>query len=243
MPNHVSSNLVITGPSDDVRRFVSHVDRSVTNAGNALDFNGVVPLPEELKETSSPAYIRTQTEIDNLWSEWNQKKDAGKLSEGELKYGKPFNLGITQEVNDTLIEKYGDNNWYEWAVTNWGTKWGAYDTGEWDVIVDENDNSSAKVSYNTAWGPATEFFMKASLLFPTLTFNTEYADEGGEFVGQTSYENGDVTNHIDYDWNSDKGIEVRERVGYDLIEFGDEDVLNEDVAIETIGFSSASQTE
>jgi len=243
MPNHVSSNLVITGPSDDVRRFVSDVDRSVTNAGNALDFNGVVPLPEELKGTSSPVHIQTKTEIDNLWAEWNQKKDAGKFNERELKYGKPFNLGITQEVSDTLIAKYGDNNWYEWAIRNWGTKWGAYDTGEWDVTVDENGNSSARVSYNTAWSPATEFFKRASLLFPTLTFDTEYADEGGGFVAATSFENGDVTNDIDYEWNSDEGIEVRERVGYGECEYVDEDVLNEDVAIETIGFSSASQTE
>ena len=243
MPNHVSSNLVITGPSDDVRRFVSHVDRSVTNAGNALDFNGVVPLPEELKGTSSPVHIQSKTEIDNMWSEWNQKKDAGKFEDRELKYGKPFNLGITQEASDTLIAKYGDNNWYEWAIRNWGTKWGAYDTGEWDVTVNENDNSSARVSYNTAWSPATEFFKRASLLFPTLTFVTEYADEGELFVGETNFENGEIIMKIEPEWDSEYGISIRDSVGYGPCEDVDEDVLNEDVAIEAIGFSSASQTE
>jgi hypothetical protein len=153
----------------------------------------------------------------------------------------PWGLGITQTASDTLIAKYGSDNWYDWTLRNWGTKWGAYDTGEWEV----NDNhpcgnTTATINYNTAWSPANAFFEKASLLFPTLVFDTEYADEGGGFVGATSFANGEIGDH-DYEWDSPEGIDVRESVGYGPCE--DEDVLNEDVAIETIGFSSASQTE
>ena len=225
MPNHVSSNLTITGPADDVRRFVTAVDRSATAYGTAFDFNGVVgPMPVELVGTKSPTSIQTPAEIDALWAEWNKRKNAGELKDWEIRDGKPFGLGITQAASSALISKYGCDNWYEWTHSNWGTKWGAYDTGEW-VVTDCSTSglTTATISYDTAWSPATPFFERASLMYPTLVFDTEYADEGGGFVGATSFENGDICDH-DYEWNSPEGIAVRERVGYAPDEDEDEDL-------------------
>jgi len=234
MPNHVSSNLTITGPADDVRRFVSAVDRSKDTkiVGEELDFAALVPTPKELVGTRSPTLIQTQSEIDALWAEWQKKKDSkcdtGPMGLHSYEQDAPWGLGITQTASDTLIAKYGSDNWYDWTLRNWGTKWGAYDTGEWEV----NDNhpcgnTTATISYNTAWSPATPFFEKASLLFPTLVFDTEYADEGGGFVGATSFENGEISDH-DYEWDSPEGIDVRESVGYGPCEDEDED---EDVVV------------
>ena len=230
MPNHVSSNLTITGPADDVRRFVTAVDRSAA-AGEAFDFNGVVgPMPEELVGTKSPTSIQTPAEIDALWAEWNKRKNAGELKDWEIRDGKPWGLGITQAASSALISKYGCDNWYEWAHSNWGTKWGAYDTGEWVVTDGDNGYATATIAYNTAWSPATPFFEQASLLYPTLMFDTEYADEGGGFVGTSSFENGDICDH-DYEWNSQDGIAVRERVGYATDE--DEDLDESETATVT----------
>ena len=227
MPNHVSSNLTITGPVADVRRFVSLVDRSNDTGKGAFDFNGVVTLPDELRGTRSPVLIQTQAEIDNLWAEWNRRKNAGELQEHELREGKPWGLGITQATSDALIAKYGTDNWYDWALNNWGTKWGAYDATEWDVTEGENGNATATISYNTAWSPATAFYINASEKFPTLAFDTQYADEGGGFVCETSYENGEITKDEDYEWDSVDGIEVREAVGYGPFP-EDEDETEED---------------
>jgi len=216
MPNHVSSNLTITGPGDDVRRFVSAVDRSAGGkvVGEELDFAALVPMPKELVGTISPIHIRTQAEIDARWAEWNRRKQAGELKDWEIKEEKPWGLGITQEASDALIAKYGSDNWYDWAHCNWGTKWGAYDTGEWEVTDDETSGmTTATINYNTAWSPATPFFERVSLMFPTLVFDTEYADEGGGFVGATSFENGEISDH-DYEWDSVEGKDVRESVGY-----------------------------
>jgi hypothetical protein len=214
MPNHVSSNLTVSGPYLDVLRFVDAVDKSEKDDGNTFDFNGVVPMPEELHGTSSPARIQTQAEIDALWAEYNQKKADGTLKKWELRDGKPFGIGITQEASDALIVKYGTNNWYDWALNNWGTKWGAYDSSEWTLEERTNGTGTATISYNTAWSPATPFFERASELFPTLTFETQYADEGGGFVCETVYANGEVVEDTDYGWNTTNGIRVREAVGY-----------------------------
>jgi len=228
MPNHVSSNLTITGPGDDVRRFVSAVDRSAGGkvVGVELDFAALVPMPKELVGTRSPTCIQTQAEIDALWAEWNRRKQAGELKDWEIKEEKPWGLGITQAASDALIAKYGSDNWYDWAHRNWGTKWGAYDTGEWQVNdCSTSGMTTATINYNTAWSPATPFFERVSLMYPTLVFDTEYADEGGGFVGATSFENGEIGDH-DYEWNSPEGIEVRESVGYGPCdEDEDEDVV------------------
>ena len=215
MPNHVATNLIITGPTADVRRFVTAVDRSkVVNEGKTFAFDGVVPMPEELHGTTSPVRIQTQAEIDKLWADYNQQKEAGTLKEWQLQEGRPWGLGITQEASNALIAKYGTNNWYDWANRNWGTKWGAYDSTEWVIVEGENGNATATISYNTAWSPATPFYERASALFPTLTFDTEYADEGGGFVCETSYVNGEVTEDHEYDWDDDDGVRVRKAVGY-----------------------------
>ena len=42
-------------------------------------------------------------------------------------------------------EKYGKNNWYDWSIENWGTKWNSVDTR-----VEEN-GSTLSYNFMTAW--------------------------------------------------------------------------------------------
>ena len=49
------------------------------------------------------------------------------------------NLGREEE------EKYGKNNWYDWSIENWGTKWNSVDTR-----VEEN-GSTLSYNFMTAW--------------------------------------------------------------------------------------------
>ncbi len=42
--------------------------------------------------------------------------------------------------------KYGFDNWYDWRIANWDTKWNSYDV---DVELDEMDR--LYVSFLTAW--------------------------------------------------------------------------------------------
>ena len=38
---------------------------------------------------------------------------------------------------------YGNRNWYDWRIVNWGTKWNAYNT-----IIDKENNT---IEFDTAW--------------------------------------------------------------------------------------------
>jgi hypothetical protein len=206
MPNHTANNFTITGPIADIKRFIDIAKDGDTE----LSFNKLVPMPDELRGISSPVRIMTQAEIDEVWATWNKQKADGTLS--EYQKGGPFGLGITQETSDRLIEKYGTNDWYEWAVKNWGTKWDCYDVTSWD-ITENGDNSSATIYYQTAWSPVTNAWETISKNYPSLEFFHEFADEGGGFVGNQLIQNGDIVEDNDYEWDSDEGIVIREAVG------------------------------
>lgn len=201
MPNHVFTKLTITGPTTHIKQFIKDADGG---EANRLDCNKILPMPDELRKTSSPNKVMSQAEIDQIWADFN------KLSpEDQKKFGgKPFGLGITQELHDTLVAKHGFDNWYDWSIANYGTKWGIYDTAEWEV-----GTKQASLFYCTAWSPADKFFINASVKYPKLLFITEFADEGGGFVGRETYENGELVDTESFEWNDEDGYAIRETLG------------------------------
>jgi hypothetical protein len=206
MPNHTANNFTITGPIADIKRFIDIAKDGDTE----LSFNKLVPMPDELRGISSPVRIMTQAEIDEVWATWNKQKADGTLS--EYQKGGPFGLGITKETSDSYKVKYGVDNWYDWAIANYGSKWGVYDEGEWN-ITEDGDITSAGINYQTAWSPVTKAWETISKNYPSLEFFHEFADEGGGFVGNQLIQNGDIVEDNDYEWDSDEGIVIREAVG------------------------------
>lgn len=80
------------------------------------------------------------------------------------------NLGLEEE------KLYGKNNWYDWSITNWGTKWNAYD----DYV--ENN----VITFNTAWScPMPVLDALAELCYTYgVSFTGKWADEDmGHNVG------------------------------------------------------------
>ena len=207
MPNHTANNFTVTGPKADVLRFVAQIK----GTDSEIDFNKVLPIPDELRGTSSPSRIMTQEEIDQIWAEWNKRKDEGKLSSFEME--RPMGLGITQAKYDEFILKYGYADWYDWSIFNWGTKWNAYDVTEWSINECSEYTASATIYYETAWSPATALWLNVSKNYPTLEFYHEFADEGGAFLGSETIVDGRFISEEELDWDSDDGIELREGLG------------------------------
>lgn len=209
MPNHTTTELELMGNTDEIKRFILNVDKG---DGNHFSFESLLPMPNELITTVSPSRIVTQEQIDVDKAEYNLVYNA--LMEDERKLRDNYDpkgehsFGITQETNDRFIKQYGVNNWYDWKVKNWGTKWGAYDTNEWDV-----SEGYANISYHTAWTPATAFIINVSKQFPLIKFQHSFADEGGSFLGIEIIQNGEVLDTFDFEWSSDNGIELRKNLG------------------------------
>lgn len=88
---------------------------------------------------------------------------------------------------DTSIEY---DNWYDWSLANWGTKWDAC-----DVYYSVHPSGSfISISYNTAWSPNNSFWTKFSELYP-VSIEHRYLEEGMCFIGETEYQDG---NEDDY---------------------------------------------
>jgi hypothetical protein len=103
-----------------------------------------------------------------------------------------------------------DENWYNWNVENWGTKWDVTHVTTWE----RDDEMSISMSFDTAWGPPTA-------LYDHITEEDNgnwdvfgmYAEPGMSFVGE--YTDG-FDNFIQYDFEES---DWRDSISEDLIDF------------------------
>ena len=74
----------------------------------------------------------------------------------------------------------GSENWYDWSVANWGTKWGACDADH------DYKKGSTNVIYHfdSAWSPPVDWYEKAIEAYPDLDFDLEWEEGGMGFAGR-----------------------------------------------------------
>ena len=107
-------------------------------------------------------------------------------------------IPIPQALNDVISGSYGDDekqaaleaateynratygygNWYDFAVSEWGTKW---DIGGSDGSVDQLDANSVRLVFESAWSPPTEAYYK--LIQLGFKIDARYYEPGAGFVG------------------------------------------------------------
>ena len=117
-----------------------------------FDFNTFIPMPEELRNTTSP--VREPDSFENR----------------------------------RLRKEYGTDNWYDWAINNWGTKWNSYGN-----YLDHDTNS---VSFQTAWSLPDPILNKMAAMYPNLSFHLEVVEEGGFFAGTIDIEDGVLVENL-----------------------------------------------
>ena len=196
MPNNTQTHLIVTGNKVDVTQFVAMVDRGIGVNGklNAFSFSELLPCPVDLLSVQFPVNLITQAEIDM-----------------EIKlYGS--STSMTRARHDYLKSTYGHTNWYEWSLENWGCKWSPYETSEWE-INQYMDYTTAEITYQTAWSPASAFFFTVSKMFPKLTFKHSFADEGCLFLGSETFRDGKMVESESFDWEDSEGDELKCKLG------------------------------
>ena len=137
MPNWCENSVTFT--HEDPQQ----IQRLVAAYNEGTLFNEFMPLPEDLRETTSPT----------------PEADLDKAA--------------------LLIEKHGFSNWYDWQVSNWGTKWDISTNGD-TVDVVEGANT-VDVYFNTAWSPPLGWYEHMEELGFSIT--AYYYEMGMSFCG------------------------------------------------------------
>lgn len=96
-------------------------------------------------------------------------------------------ISIYQRSYPCPKELYETEEWYAWCNTNWGTKWGDYDT----ELVSESP-THLNFQFTTAWGPGVDGILNISRRFSKLVFINEFEESGMCFCGAYSAQNGDI---------------------------------------------------
>lgn len=114
--------------------------------------------------------------------------DALKGKNGDVDFSSIIPMPDTVFRGDLGIkerQEHGTNNWRDWSVNNWGTKWNAY--GEEGRIDDE------VVKFETAWSHPLPVIRALSRKFPDNLLHVEYADEDlGVNFGCYNMKNGEI---------------------------------------------------
>lgn len=174
MPNHVYYSMSVNGTVEEVKKFFdNHITGKGENDKDYFDFDTIIPFPEELARTTSP-------------NSPPRGIDGKEVSPDSSQYN------LWKKTSEALIKKYGYDNWYDWKITNQGTKWGAYDYAP-DALRENT------FSFQTAWSTPDPIFEKMAELYPTLCFEIDVVEEGGYFSGNITIENGEVENMLSSD--------------------------------------------
>jgi hypothetical protein len=140
---------------------------------------------------SNSLFIRNEdkTKVDALEQQLMKKEDH-----------QLFNLLVPRPADE-------EENWYNWNITNWGTKWEA-------SIIDWERTSDNEifVSFDTAWSPPIAFY--DTVTNDGWNVEAQYYEPGMGYIGQ--YIDG-IDESFEYDI---RDLESIEALPEDLIEYG-----------------------
>ena len=91
-----------------------------------------------------------------------------------------------------------EENWYDWNIENWGTKWDI----SAELQVDNEDELCYQ--FDSAWGPPIAWFRKVAEKYTLLSFFIEYEEIGCDFWGILEYANGIETREEENDLSTKK---------------------------------------
>jgi hypothetical protein len=168
--------------------------------------------------------IKGSTEtIKQLWDDANQLGEAGGLLEAMVPMPKQLRDTVKGSGDELQTEKHdGHTNWYDWAVSRWGTKWDVSTEG---LEYTDNDDGTAEITgwFDSAWGPPIEAYNTFCEDMDGVYLEAYYEEGGMCFVGYWDSEGAD--DHYEYsDFTSDN---IRDNIPEYLV---DEFALDERLA-------------
>ena len=181
MPNWCSNTVVVRGSKTEISRFKKFVERD----GVDFSFESILPMPSDLRGTSAPTTIVSQEDYD-AWMKTSHEREKQKELDGNYSIsmeelgGRP----LTRELSQKYLRLHGNDNWYDWAWDNWGTKW-ELNSDELQAIIEPD---TLKYYFATAWNPPYGIYRELKKRFPKLIISWIYMEEGMGKAGDLANE-------------------------------------------------------
>ena len=198
MPNWVYNGLTIEGNPDSVNKLVNQMNQPFTVIHDSWDSN-VMSMRKIATSYSAP-----------IFAFWNIIKPT----DLEAYYGQRDH---TKNISDAM--KFEGNDWYDWNVRNWGTKWDvgvSNDEEHPDTYMEgpiaNGENLVVYYNFNTAWSRPLPALEKLSAQYPTLLFTLSYEEETG-WGGECEFLRGEYIVGLEYD------TKCNECDAYDTLEY------------------------
>ena len=185
MPNWVYNGLTIEGNPDQVKSLIKQMNKPFIYS---IEANGDLAYSVKQRKFVNPIFS-----FHNIYS----YVDAG-VSE------KDYHSQPPSSKTDENWFKFDTNDWYNFNVREWGTKW--------DVAVSEDDkypntnmeeaengeNYVVHYNFETAWSRPVPALQKLSAQYPTLLFTLSYEEETG-WGGEMEFLRGEIISESEYD--------------------------------------------
>ena len=210
MPNNIQNRLVVKANQvEELKMFLGAI-RGFDSEDKFIDFNKIIPMPEEIKNTESSSKVDDAIYyyLVNTEQEWlinkilkysiSRMDRFANFSQEEL--NEMFAIG-QQYVNNW--KRYGAKDWYDWSRINWGTKWNAYNTD-----LEYIDECEVVIYFQTAWSGVSDIIKELTERYPQLIFEYAYSDEDmGYNCGNGYGEDGEFS-YTMYEDGSDEAMEI-----------------------------------
>ena len=180
MPNWSYNNLKVSGSPEVMKEFYSRVIKPNVNNEMSFKFSNIFPMPKKIKNTVSPSSSAKN-------KKWMNEDEVAAERESKISdvLGTKPSIELIPCENNTpekckaLIEEYGADNWYDWNILNYGTKWSAESLAHDFEMLDDLFTTS----FDTAWSPPSTFLEKLQKEFPQLDIRCSYTLEGSDDCG------------------------------------------------------------
>lgn len=199
MPNHVTNIIKFNGSPERVKEIFELITNEKVGVGS-IDFNKIIPMPESLDIESGSRTtkgLKAYRDFVDVLTFDGANKDVDLLNIPEEKENifleqrkdidiEDWKLGRQAYKN---ILQYGAPTWYEWSISNWGTKWNAYDCVEY--LDDMTPEEYGEIEFNTAWSAPHPILDKLASMYPDVEIEHEWSDEDfGYNLGRRTFKDG-----------------------------------------------------
>lgn len=179
MPNWCYNSLTIEGIAEDISAIKQQVSQPFTRDHENYDMD------------QKKMVWKTYQYNNPVFAFWNIVKPTDLET---------YALQKDPKQDPNIINFEGDN-WYDWNVRNWGTKWdvSVSDDEQWPETELVEDWSDRLIySFNTAWSPPLQAIEELSKQYPNVEFTLSYEEETG-WGGEHLFVDGNGTEIESYD--------------------------------------------